>query len=234
MVTACRSLQPDEIKRLLDASEEPYRTLYQAGTGTGCRRGELLGLNWSDLDLEKGLIYVRLSRGRVQDGNGYIVREAPLKTRHSRRTIDLSPSLIQAFLALPASDGPDEDHVFRSPLTGGPLDPDNVDRTFKRHLTLAGLPEFRFHGLRHTHASLLIAAGERPKAIQVRMGHASITTTLNIYGHLMPSAFQGVGERLDALLQGTSKAPTSTPVNGDVRKALINLVETSGFEPPTS
>src|SRR2546426_10999471 len=62
---------------------------------------------------------------------------------------------------------------------GGPIDPDNLDRAFKRHLDLAGLPEIRFHDLRHTHASLLIAAGVHPKTIQARLGHASITTTLN-------------------------------------------------------
>jgi hypothetical protein len=57
-----------------------------------------------------------------------------------------------------------------------------------------------FHATRHTHASLLIAASVHPKAIQARLGHASITTTLNTYGHLMPSAFDGVGARLGALL----------------------------------
>ncbi|MGH2403299.1 MAG: site-specific integrase, partial [bacterium] len=65
------------------------------------------------------------------------------------------------------------------------MDPDNVDRAFKRHLAAAGLPEIRFHDLRHTHAGLLVAAGVHPKAIQARLGHASITTTLNTYGHLM-------------------------------------------------
>jgi len=94
----------------------------------------------------------------------------------------------------------ERDYVFRSP-SGGPLDQDNVKRAFRRHLTLAGLPRIRFHDLRHTHASLLIALNFHPKMIQARMGHASITTTLNTYGHLMPSAFAGVGDRLDALLQ---------------------------------
>lgn len=97
--------------------------------------------------------------------------------------------------------------MFRSPLTGGPLDPDNVDRVFTRHLALAELPAVRVHDLRHTHASLLVAAGVHPKAIQARMGHASITTTLNTYGHLMPSAFAGVGERLDALLWAQETMP---------------------------
>lgn len=73
-------------------------------------------------------------------------------------------------------------------------------RALRRHLTAAGLPSVRFHDLRHTHASLLITVGVHPKAMQARLGHASITTTLNTYGHLMPSAFEGVGSRLDRLL----------------------------------
>lgn len=138
------------------------------------------------------------------DGKGYVVREAPLKTRYSRRTLDISPSLAGALLALPASDRPG-DFIFRS-RTGGPIDPDNVDRAFKRHLALAGLPEIRFHDLRHTHASLLIAAGVHPKAIQARLGHASIATTLNTYGHVMPSAFEGVGLKVAQVLGPVANA----------------------------
>jgi integrase len=124
------------------------------------------------------------------------VVEGPVKTRASRRTIDVPHSVL---LALPSSDV-EGDYVFRN-RAGGPIDPDNLDRVFSRHLTLAGLPAVRFHDLRHTHASLLIAACVNVKAIQIRMGHTSITTTMNTYGHLLPSAFEGVPEKLDALIQ---------------------------------
>jgi integrase len=218
-----RFLTPAEVMRLLGVADEPSRTLYEVAVHTGMRRGELLGLRWRDADLERGVIHVRRSLGRQKDGDGWVVREAPLRTRASRRTIDLSPALVQTLLAFPAGDDPEADYVFRSPLTGGPLDPDNVDRAFKRHLVLAGLPEeIRVHDLRHTHASLLISAAVHPKAIQVRLGHTSITTTLNRYGHLMPDAFQGVGARLDALLSGgkngTRTAPTETTEQVDAWK----------------
>jgi integrase len=201
---AVQVLQPAEIARLLHAAGSLWRTFYLVAVHTGLRRGELLALRWRDLDLEKRLLHVRRSLHRNRDGEGYVVSEAPLKTRHSRRTVDLSPVVTEALLRHPAGDDPERDFVFRSQV-GGPIDPDNVDRAFKRYLTLAGLPEIRFHDLRHTHASLLIAAGVHPKAIQARLGHASITTTLNTYGHLMPSAFEGVGAKLDALLMATGR-----------------------------
>lgn len=210
--------RPDKIRRLLAASREPYTLLYEVAVGTGLRRGELLGLKWGDLDLRKGLLYVRRSRGAVKDGDHNITREAPVKTRHSRRVVDLSPVLIERLkalrqehfqrtkvIALHATDEPD--YVFCS-RAGKLYHPNHmVQRAFKRHLKAAGLPEIRFHDLRHTHASLLVHAGVHPKAIQARMGHANIQTTLNTYGHLMPQAFAGVGERLDAPLYGTNKAP---------------------------
>ena len=174
-------LQPEEIDRLLEAAtgDEPYRTLYLLAVHTGLRRGELLGLHRGDLDPQTRCLHIRRSLDRVLDGDRYVIWEAPLKTKYSRRMIeDLSPAVIEALLSLPASDDPARPFMFLS-RAGGPLDPDNLDRAFKRHLDLAGLPEIRFHDLRHTHASLLIAAGVHPKAIQARLGHASITTTLN-------------------------------------------------------
>jgi integrase len=233
-------LQPDEIARLLDAAEDPWRTLYAVAVQTGLRRGELLALRWSDLDLRKGLVYVRRSLARVREGDGYAVREVPLKTRHSRRTVDLSPATVERLLTHPAGDDPERDFVFRS-RAGGPIDPENVARALRRHLTAAGLPAVRFHDLRHTHASLLIAAGVHPKAMQARLGHGSITTTLNIYGHLMPSAFQGVGAQLDALLMATIRQQAP---NDDERESRPKaetrvltasaLVGEEGLEPPTS
>lgn len=190
-------------------AEEPYRMLYLIAVDTGLRRGELLGLHWQDVDLSRKLLYVRRSLGRIREGNRYVVREMAVKTRHSRRTIDVSPAVVAALLVHRTNGDSHTDYVFRS-RAGGPIDPSDLNRVFRRHLALAGLPHVRFHDLRHTHASLLIEAGVHPKAIQVRMGHASITTTLNTYGHLMPSAFQGVGEKLDALFQGNGKAPCGT------------------------
>jgi len=159
--------------RISGSAQQPWRTLYLTAVNTGLRRRDLLRLKWSDASLEKRTLQVRRSLGRGG--------EAALKTRHSRRTVDFSDAVRDALLDLARSDDLEEDHVFLSRVHG-PIDPDGVDRAFKRYLDVAGLPNIRFHDLRHTHASLLIAAGVHPKAIQARMGHASITTTLNTYG----------------------------------------------------
>jgi len=196
---AMHTLTPGEIRRLLAVAQEPYRTLYETAIGTGMRRGELLALRWRHVNLATSQLYVAAGRQRVKDGNRYIVQDGPVKTRAGRRTIDLSPDLQARLLTFPAGDDPEQDYVFRN-RDGGPLDPDNLDRRFKRDLTLANLPPIRFHDLRHTHASLLIAARIHPKAIQARLGHASIKVTMDTYGHLMASGFTGIGAKLDALL----------------------------------
>lgn len=91
--------------------------------------------------------------------------------------------------------------------TGEPIDPDVVDRAFKRHLTLAKQPEIRFHDLRHTFASFEIAAGVHPKTLQAELGHASTTVTMDRYGHLMPTALEEATALREAFIQGTRKAP---------------------------
>jgi integrase-like protein len=98
-------------------------------------------------------------------------------------------------------------------MSCGPYDPNNlVKRDFVRTLRRAGLPKIRFHDLRHTYAALLIAAGAHPKYIQAQLGHASITTTLNTYGHLLPKEFRGESDRLSQLVFGVT-SEISPPKN---------------------
>jgi integrase len=196
---ALRVLTPAQVQTLLRVAREPYRTLYTTAIHAGLRRGELLALRWSDIDFSAGRIHVTRGRQRVKTATGYAVVDGPTKSRAGRRTVDMFPDLREALLALPAGDDPDQDYVFRS-QHGGPLDPDNLKRRFKRDLALAGLPSIRLHDLRHTHASLLIASGAHPKLVQARLGHGSIRVTMDVYGHLLPNAFAGVGAQFDALL----------------------------------
>jgi integrase len=181
-----------EIRRLLDAADEPVRTLILCAVLTGMRRGELLGLRWEDVDLERHRLFVRRALWR-----GKFVTP---KSRRSRRTIDLAPTLGAALakLASRVQGG----LVFCS-ADGHPIDPDNfAHRDWARVLRRAEVRRIRFHDLRHTYASLLIAQGAHPKYIQAQLGHASIQTTLDRYGHLMPDAHAAEARKLDGLVFG--------------------------------
>ena len=185
-------LTPPEIGRLLDAAEEPVRTLLLCAVLTGMRRGELFGVRWEDVDLEGHRIFIRRALWR-----GKFVTP---KSRRSRRTIDLAPTLRMALAKLASR--------FQGSLVfcradGRPIDPDNfIHRDWVRVLRRAELRRIRFHDLRHTYASLLIAQGAHPKYIQAQLGHASIQTTLDRYGHLMPDAHAAEARKLDRLVFG--------------------------------
>ena len=197
-------LTPPEIRRLLDAADEPVRTLLLCAVLTGMRRGELLGLKWEDVDFEGNRLHVRRSLWR-----GKFVTP---KSRRSRRAIVLAPTLKAALARLPSRFAGET--VFTAP-EGGPIDPDNFSsRDWARALRRSKLQRIRFHDLRHTYASLLIAQGAHPKYIQAQLGHASIQTTLDRYGHLMPDVHQTEARKLDRLVFGSTSGAieaTGTP-----------------------
>lgn len=190
-------LTPEEVRLFLANVDDPYRALFTTAVLTGMRLGELLALQWGDIDWNKRTLHVRRSlyRGQFQSP----------KSKRSIRAIGMSPTLRDVLwmhkLDAPASE---LDLVFPSDA-GTPLDPDNVrHRVFEPALRRAGLRRIRIHDLRHTFASLLIHQGENLKYVQTQLGHASIQTTLDRYGHLMPDAYLGASERLDATVFGDS------------------------------
>ena len=188
---------PDEIRRLLDAQEEPLRTLLLTAVLTGMRQGELFGLQWEDIDFARHLIHVRRSLWHGTLGTP--------KSRRSRRAIDMPPTLEQALQQ--QSTTRRSEFVFCSER-GTPLDADNFrHREFPAALRRAALRRIRFHDLRHTYTSLLIAHGAHPKYIQSQLGHASIQTTLDRYGHLMPQLHQAEAQKLDQLVFPDQQAP---------------------------
>ena len=190
-------LTPAEIRRLLEAQEEPLKTLLLTATLTGMRQGELFGLQWGDIDFDGHRIHVRRSLWHGELGTP--------KSRRSRRVIDMAPTLEAALHRLSAERH--SDFVFCS-RDGTPMDADNFrHRDFPRALRRAGLRHVRFHDLRHTYTSLLIAQGAHPKYIQVQLGHASIQTTLDRYGHLMPEIHQAEARKLDRLVFGDASVP---------------------------
>jgi integrase len=165
---------------------------------TGMRQGELFGLQWEDIDFEGHQIHVRRALWHGQLGTP--------KSRRSRRAIDMPPTLEEALQRL--STQKRSEFVFCNER-GTPIDADNFrHREFPPALRRAGLRPVRFHDLRHTYTSLLIAQGAHPKYIQAQLGHASIQTTLDRYGHLMPSVHQAEARKLDQLVFGE---PTGRP-----------------------
>jgi integrase len=191
-----RALNPTEVTRLLDAVADEHRLFFELAVFTGLRRGELIGLRWKDVDWLQRRLRVQRSVWNGQIGTP--------KSARSVRAVDLTPALLEHLRdARPA--GPDDqvgERLMFPGEDGGLRDPVSFLRWhFKPALKRAGLPDIRFHDLRHTYASLLILAGEHPKFVQTQLGHASITTTLDRYGHLLPGAYSHAGERLQNLFR---------------------------------
>jgi len=199
-------LRPEEITLLLKQCREPFKTFVLTAVLTGMRKGELLGLQWGDIDWNSNTIFVKRSLKyrykSKKNGEKRWYFDTP-KTKYSVRAITMSPKLKEALeihrITAPINDA---DLIFVN-SAGSPLDPDNtIKREFQPALRMAGLRIVRFHDLRHTYTSLLIAQGENIKFIQSQLGHASIQTTMDRYGHILPNTNRGVGERLDRLVFG--------------------------------
>ncbi|MBS3886585.1 MAG: site-specific integrase [Dethiobacter sp.] len=188
-----QTLGPDEVRTLLALLDKhPDRELFISAVFTGMRQGELLGLRWSDVDLDKGMARIQQTVGWLPK-QGFIFREP--KTKKSRRQIVLPAMVIDAFKKRKKQQAEDklmlgqeyEDIglVFCTAY-GQPLDPSGVSRRFKTVAKKLGRSELRFHDLRHTHATLLLSQGVHPKIVQERLGHESINITLDIYSHVLP------------------------------------------------
>lgn len=193
-------LTAEEVRALADGIDPQYRTLILTAAYTGLRAGELLALQRADVDLLRGVVQVRRA---LKEVNGHLYF-GPTKT-HAQRTVSLPRFLREALSAhlsrsLPGGNGP-EALVFPG-AQGGPLRHGNFYRRHFREGVSAALPaekqRLRFHDLRHTCASLLIAQGAHPKLIQARLGHSSVTITLDRYGHLLPSVEEALSDALDA------------------------------------
>ncbi len=172
---------------------------------TGARLGELLALQWRNVDLENGTMTIVSTLYRT--GSTWTLKEP--KSARSRRQVVLPRSVI-SFLSehkanleaeRAAVDGIlfESDFVFGQ-ANGKPRDSRSALRALQRVLKIAGLEHVRFHDLRHTHASLLLKAGVHPKVVSERLGHGSVSFTLDVYSHVMPGIQESAVARLEALI----------------------------------
>jgi integrase len=169
------------------------------------RQGEILGLCWTDVNLDENEIFVRHALQRVA-GKPKLV---PTKTARSRRFISLPTSarvqLESLRIGCDLDQGPGDPDweevglVFRN-ARGLPLDGTNVTRQFQRALAANGLPRMRFHDLRHACASFLLAQGASMRLIMEQLGHSQIGLTMNTYSHVMRDARQEAARLMDSVL----------------------------------
>ncbi len=206
------ALSPEEAKRFLSAAESSrWFTLFQFALVTGMRPEEYFGLRWEDIDWQNGRVQVKKVLVRVAKGGGWRWDEP--KTQNSGRSIPIPQTLIASLKTLKVEQAKQrlslgerwKDHglVFTAE-NGEPIHHSNFRiRHFKPLVKKAGLPEdLRLYDLRHTCATLLLVAGENPKVVSERLGHASITLTLDTYSHVLPTLQQQATSKLESLLFG--------------------------------
>lgn len=204
------ALSPDKARALLEAAQgDRFEALYVLALSTGMRQGELLALKWPDVDLDARRLAVRSTLRRTD--NGFVFNEP--KTARSRRQVSLTMTAVAALKRhrtqqleerLRQPYWQDANLVFATEV-GTPVEATNlIRRSFRPLLLRAGLPQIRFHDLRHTAATLLLGQGVHPKVASEMLGHSSISITLDLYSHVTPTMQQTAVDALDAVLGGTS------------------------------
>jgi integrase len=232
----------DDLADFLDivAADRLY-PLFRLATHTGMRRSELLGLTWGAVNLDSGVVSV--ARRRVRVGYQMVAREGT-KTLSGSRAVDLDPGTVAVLRVWRTEQAAERaawgsawngsaEHVFTRE-DGTAVHADYLTQRFRRLVRRAGVPAVRFHDLRHTFATLSLAAGEPPHVVAQRLGHASPTITLSIYGHVLPGQGQQAAARFAALVEGgrrsgrggrrhrcpvDAEAPSDSDISGTAERA---------------
>jgi integrase len=223
-----RFLNREESCHFLDAVRgDRHEALYVLAITTGMRQGEMLGLQWPDVDLAAGKITISRSLHRTkrrrdtENPEAWFTFRQP-KTTGSRRTLDIPPVTVSALQGrrrqqdeqrLLAGESWTEQKLIFTTRLGTPVDTSNILHRFQQILKEAGIEKMRFYDLRHTHASLLIAEGVHPKKIAERLGHASIKLTMDLYGHLFDGSDKESADRMQKLFGGDRPAIKNTALD---------------------
>lgn len=186
------------------AQDSRYSIVFHMALVTGMRQGELLGLRWKDVDLEKR--HLTSSQTLSHDGKTFLLGG---KTKSSLRKILLPASTVAKLKKHRAvvlkeklnqgEEYQDNDLVMCTP-SGTPINPANVRRGLNTLIQKAAVPKIHFHDLRHTHATLLLAKGVNVKVISERLGHSNIKITLDIYSHVLPTMQEDAVNKIEEIL----------------------------------
>lgn len=188
---------PEQVKHFLDSVQNDRMfPIYALAISCGLREGEVLGLHFEDVEWEKNTIHVKHAV-QYLIGKGLILTEP--KTEKSRRAIKVPDYTMHVLKKYCDSQKRNQGLMFTT-SHGTPFSPRNVIRYFKQALRDAGLPEIRFHDLRHTSASLLLSAGVHPKVVQEMLGHSQINLTLDTYSHVLPGLQDEAAEKMNKLI----------------------------------
>jgi integrase len=215
--TELKVFGPAEANLFLDAIRgHRWEALFATTLALGLRQGEILGLRWQDIDFDQNMLTVRHALQRV-DGKLQLVEP---KTEKSHRSIALPQVAVSALYshrarqegekALAGSRWKESGLVFTTTV-GTPVDQRRLLTHFHAIVQTAGLPDIRFHDLRHSAATLLLAQGVHPRIVMEILGHSSISLTMNTYSHVIPAMQRAAADQMDAVLNPVAANLAATP-----------------------
>jgi len=199
----------EEIARFLRVARGgKYYCLFYLALSTGARLGELLGLQWRDIDFERRSLQITRTYTNLP---GKVCTQPP-KTAAARRRVPLDEATLQILRQnrkqqieerlRKGERWRDDLPVFYSGRTGKPPNPSTLQHAIHKYARVAEVPDIRFHGLRHTHATLLLRQGVHPKIVSERLGHSSVNITLNRYSHVLPDSQAEAVKAIEKALPG--------------------------------
>ncbi len=220
-------LTPEEMQRLLiQAKEEGFYEMFLLDLATGMRRGELLALQWDDVNFTTG--EVKISR-QVQSVKGKLLISQP-KTKSSVRSIILPPALLEVLREYRKN--ANSRWLFPSPVKKDtPRDPTSCRKRLSKILEHAGCKHVRFHDLRHTFATHAIQYGMDVKTLAATIGHASVETTLNIYSHITDEMQKNAAQKIDQTIGAVTGVQATCEEDAAETEQFTNNEQLAPFEP---
>ena len=219
-----QTLDSEGVRACLAAAEGTiYHPIFYLKVYTGLRRSEIMGLRWKDVDLDMATVSVVQALHHLHDGR--MIYEKP-KSSRGKRLIALTPTSVmmlrdhrrnqekeRELVGVPFTD---ESLVFCHP-DDSPIDPEVVSKAWRRLVRKMKRDGVRLHDLRHTHACLMLKQGVHPKIVSERLGHASVSTTLDIYSHVTPGLQEAAARRFDESMN--KQEPVNPEIESDKIKA---------------